>query len=279
MQATNYYRTGLDVGSTTAKMVILDKHGEVVFSRYERHNAQVNELLASYFDEAQKQLGDIATTIAVTGSVGMGTAEQLHAGFIQEVVAATQYVQQSYPSASALIDIGGEDAKVVLFQEGNIDLRMNGNCAGGTGAFIDQMAVLLGLSIKQLNDLALQAEHIHPIAARCGVFSKTDIQNLVSRNVPLADIAASIFHAVAVQTIVTLSRGWTIPSTHRALRRTAHLYSGAAQSFCRLPANCRERFYTPCRRKSAAGLGLRPVCRRETYHHTILFGKITRTKE
>ena len=86
---------------------------------------------------------------------------------------------------------------------------MNGNCAGGTGAFIDQMAVLLGLSIKQLNDLALQAEHIHPIAARCGVFSKTDIQNLVSRNVPLADIAASIFHAVAVQTIVTLSRGWT----------------------------------------------------------------------
>ena len=209
MQATNYYRTGLDVGSTTAKMVILDKHGEVVFSRYERHNAQVNELLASYFDEAQKQLGDIATTIAVTGSVGMGTAEQLHVGFIQEVVAATQYVQQSYPSASALIDIGGEDAKVVLFQEGNIDLRMNGNCAGGTGAFIDQMAVLLGLSIKQLNDLALQAEHIHPIAARCGVFSKTDIQNLVSRNVPLADIAASIFHAVAVQTIVTLSRGWT----------------------------------------------------------------------
>lgn len=209
MQATGYYRTGLDVGSTTAKMVILDVSGKVVFSRYERHNAQVNKLLTSYFDEARQQLGDISTAIAVTGSVGMGTAEQLQAEFTQEVVAATRYVRQNYPSASALIDIGGEDAKVVLFQDGNIDLRMNGNCAGGTGAFIDQMAVLLGVSIERLNELALQAEHIHPIAARCGVFSKTDIQNLVSRNVPLPDIAASIFHAVAVQTIVTLSRGWT----------------------------------------------------------------------
>ena len=209
MQATNYYRTGLDVGSTTAKMVILDNHGEVVFSRYERHNAQVNRLLETYFREAREQLGDVTTAIAVTGSVGMGTAEQLQARFVQEVVAATRYAQERYPEASALIDIGGEDAKVVLFQGENIDLRMNGNCAGGTGAFIDQMAVLLGVSIERLNELALQADHIHPIAARCGVFSKTDIQNLVSRNVPLADIAASIFHAVAVQTIVTLSRGWT----------------------------------------------------------------------
>lgn len=209
MQATNYYRTGLDVGSTTAKMVILDNHGEVVFSRYERHNAQVNRLLETYFREAREQLGDVTTAIAVTGSVGMGTAEQLQAGFVQEVVAATRYAQERYPEASALIDIGGEDAKVVLFQGENIDLRMNGNCAGGTGAFIDQMAVLLGVSIERLNELALQADHIHPIAARCGVFSKTDIQNLVSRNVPLADIATSIFHAVAVQTIVTLSRGWT----------------------------------------------------------------------
>lgn len=209
MQATDYYRTGLDVGSTTAKMVILDNHGQVVFSRYERHNAQVNRLLQTYFREAREQLGDVTTAIAVTGSVGMGTAEQLQAGFVQEVVAATRYAQERYPEASALIDIGGEDAKVVLFQGGNIDLRMNGNCAGGTGAFIDQMAVLLGVSIERLNELALQADHIHPIAARCGVFSKTDIQNLVSRNVPLTDIAASIFHAVAVQTIVTLSRGWT----------------------------------------------------------------------
>lgn len=141
MQATNYYRTGLDVGSTTAKMVILDNHRQVVFSRYERHNAQVNRLLETYFREAREQLGDVTTAIAVTGSVGMGTAEQLQAGFVQEVVAATRYAQERYPEASALIDIGGEDAKVVLFQGENIDLRMNGNCAGGTGAFIDQMAV------------------------------------------------------------------------------------------------------------------------------------------
>ena len=209
MQGEKQYKTGLDVGSTTAKIVIIDESGQTVFSRYERHNAQVNDLLSAYFREARQELGDIETSIAVTGSVGMGTAEQLRTEFIQEVVAATRYAQQLYPSASALIDIGGEDAKVVLFQGNHIDLRMNGNCAGGTGAFIDQMAVLLGVDIEELSRLALQAEHIHPIAARCGVFSKTDIQNLVSRNVPLGDIAASIFHAVAVQTIVTLSRGWT----------------------------------------------------------------------
>ena len=209
MQGEKQYKTGLDVGSTTAKIVIIDESGQTVFSRYERHNAQVNDLLSAYFREARQELGNIETSIAVTGSVGMGTAEQLRTEFIQEVVAATRYAQQLYPSASALIDIGGEDAKVVLFQGNHIDLRMNGNCAGGTGAFIDQMAVLLGVDIEELSRLALQAEHIHPIAARCGVFSKTDIQNLVSRNVPLGDTAASIFHAVAVQTIVTLSRGWT----------------------------------------------------------------------
>jgi len=139
MQGEKQYKTGLDVGSTTAKIVIIDESGQTVFSRYERHNAQVNDLLSAYFREARQELGNIETSIAVTGSVGMGTAEQLRTEFIQEVVAATRYAQQLYPSASALIDIGGEDAKVVLFQGNHIDLRMNGNCAGGTGAFIDQM--------------------------------------------------------------------------------------------------------------------------------------------
>ena len=157
MQGEKQYKTGLDVGSTTAKIVIIDESGQTVFSRYERHNAQVNDLLSAYFREARQELGNIETSIAVTGSVGMGTAEQLRTEFIQEVVAATRYAQQLYPSASALIDIGGEDAKVVLFQGNHIDLRMNGNCAGGTGAFIDQMAVLLGVDIEELSRLALQA--------------------------------------------------------------------------------------------------------------------------
>lgn len=154
MQGEKQYKTGLDVGSTTAKIVIIDESGQTVFSRYERHNAQVNDLLSAYFREARQELGNIETSIAVTGSVGMGTAEQLRTEFIQEVVAATRYAQQLYPSASALIDIGGEDAKVVLFQGNHIDLRMNGNCAGGTGAFIDQMAVLLGVDIEELSRLS-----------------------------------------------------------------------------------------------------------------------------
>lgn len=123
MQGEKQYKTGLDVGSTTAKIVIIDESGQTVFSRYERHNAQVNDLLSAYFREARQELGDIETSIAVTGSVGMGTAEQLRTEFIQEVVAATRYAQQLYPSASALIDIGGEDAKVVLFQGNHIDLH------------------------------------------------------------------------------------------------------------------------------------------------------------
>ena len=155
-------------------------------------------------------MGDIKVSATVTGSVGMGVAENLQIPFMQEVSAATQYTRYRYPEASALIDIGGEDAKIVFFDEHSTDLRMNGNCAGGTGAFIDQMAVLLDVETEQLDALAHEASHIHPIAARCGVFSKTDIQNLMSRNVPKSDITASIFHAVAVQTIVTLARGHNI---------------------------------------------------------------------
>lgn len=131
--------------------------------------------------------------------------------FIQEVVAATKAIQQDYPQVASMIDIGGEDAKIVFFEHGEAaDLRMNGNCAGGTGAFIDQMAVILGTDVDELNRLALKAGRIYPIASRCGVFCKTDIQNLVARNVSREDIAASIFHAVAVQTVMTLAHGWDI---------------------------------------------------------------------
>ena len=257
MQGEKQYKTGLDVGSTTAKIVIIDESGQTVFSRYERHNAQVNDLLSAYFREARQELGDIETSIAVTGSVGMGTAEQLRTEFIQEVVAATRYAQQLYPSASALIDIGGEDAKVVLFQGNHIDLRMNGNCAGGTGAFIDQMAVLLGVDIEELSRLALQAEHIHPIAARCGVFSKTDIQNLVSRNVPLGDIAASIFRCTNHRNIIARL---DIPPAYSIMRRPLDLHSGLTKSIRRLSAFAGERLYSSCRREPSSCIRLCPMC-------------------
>lgn len=201
------YRMGLDVGSTTAKIAVVDDQDRLVYSRYERHNAKVNELVTAYLQELSSQLGDADVRVSVTGSVGMATAEQLQAEFVQEVVAATVFARTRYPQAKALIDIGGEDAKVVFFNGRATELRMNGNCAGGTGAFIDQMAVLMGIDNRRMSDLAMQSAHLYPMAARCGVFAKTDIQNLMARNLPESDIAASIFHSIAVQTVTTLSHG------------------------------------------------------------------------
>lgn len=202
------YYIGLDVGSTTAKIAVINNDNRVIYSKYERHNARVNELVSQYFDEILALVGDAEARICVTGSVGMATAEQLQAEFVQEVVAASVYARTAHPEAKALIDIGGEDAKVIFFKEnGNMELRMNGNCAGGTGAFIDQMSVLMGVENQKMSELAMKAEHVYPMAARCGVFAKTDIQNLMARNLPEADIAASIFHSIAVQTVVTLSHG------------------------------------------------------------------------
>lgn len=203
----NFFRVGLDVGSTTAKVAVLSPDDKLVYSRYERHNAKVKELVTNYFNEIKHKLGDIKLRLCVTGSVGMSAAEELGAEFVQEVVAATVFARHRYPEAKALIDIGGEDAKVVFFNGQSTELRMNGNCAGGTGAFIDQMSVLMGCDNQHMNDLAMESTHIYPMAARCGVFAKTDIQNLMSRNLPESDIAASIFHSIAVQTVTTLSHG------------------------------------------------------------------------
>lgn len=203
------FTLGIDVGSTTAKVVMLDRKNALVYHTYQRHQAQVARLLAGEIARLMDQFGDIPVRLCVTGSVGMQTAQQLQAEFLQEVVAATTYARQLHPEARALIDIGGEDAKVVFFDGQRTELRMNGNCAGGTGAFIDQMSVLMGVSNKEMNDLAMKATTVYPMAARCGVFAKTDIQNLMSRNLPESDIAASIFHSIAVQTVTTLSHGCT----------------------------------------------------------------------
>ncbi len=204
-------RIGIDVGSTTAKLVAIGTDGEMLFSKYIRHNARAKEVVCGILREVKSLLGDVEARVKVTGSVGMGISEQTGIPFVQEVVAASKAVQANYPQVRSMIDIGGEDAKVVFFENAEAkDLRMNGNCAGGTGAFIDQMAVILGVDVKDMNELAQNACRIYPIASRCGVFCKTDIQNLIAKNVSKQDISASIFHAVAVQTVVTLAHGCDI---------------------------------------------------------------------
>ena len=205
------YNVGLDIGSTTAKMVVLDQNKNLIFSRYKRHQANIKSVIAEFFNALRSQVGTSGLKLNITGSVGMGMAEKYAFPFTQEVISAATFVRTKYPEARTLIDIGGEDAKIVyLHKDGTSDLRMNGNCAGGTGAFIDQMALLLDIPIEEMDNLAKESDHTYSIASRCGVFCKTDIQNLLAKNVSKNNIAASIFHAVAVQTVSTLSHGCAI---------------------------------------------------------------------
>lgn len=208
-RVTHQYTAGLDIGSTTIKIVVL-RDSEVVWKRYERHRAEVEGVLADFLAGAAAAVGE-PMHLQVTGSVGMGVAERLGLPFVQEVVAAAHYMQKRAPEVATLVDIGGEDAKVVFVKDGVVtDLRMNGNCSGGTGAFIDQMAALLGVEVSALSDMAMRAQRVYPLASRCGVFCKTDIQNLVARGAAKEDIAASVFRAIAVQTVTTLAHGCDI---------------------------------------------------------------------
>ncbi|MCQ2191305.1 MAG: acyl-CoA dehydratase activase-related protein [Paludibacteraceae bacterium] len=205
------YNIGLDAGSTTLKIVVTDANGDVVYSDYQRHHADIAHTLSVSLQKLKEQMGDVCVRFQVTGSAGMGLSERYHIPFTQEVVAATEVIERKFPQVRTLIDIGGEDSKIIFFNKNmQADMRMNGNCAGGTGAFIDQMAAILNVSTDQLNELALNSDTIYPIASRCGVFSKTDIQNLIALNVKREDIAASIFNAVATQVLSTLSRGCDI---------------------------------------------------------------------
>ena len=202
-------RVGLDIGSTTLKAIAIDDSAKPLFTYYERHNADVLGRMEHCFGQLRQKLGEeVLYSICLTGSVAMGVAERQGLDFVQEVVAAAEYVKHCHPEVATMIDIGGEDAKIVLFEQGRAkDLRMNGNCAGGTGAFIDQMAVLLDVDVAALDALAREATQTYAIASRCGVFCKTDIQNLIAKNAAKSDIAASIFRAVTVQTVSTLAHG------------------------------------------------------------------------
>ena len=202
------YSVGIDIGSTTFKLVVLDERGEKVFSSYKRHNTAILQTGYLIYKELYKALGKCKVKVVMTGSIAMGYTKQLGIRFVQEVIAAAEYVKRKHAEVRTFIDMGGEDSKMIFFEEGKIpDIRMNGSCAGGTGAFIDQTAALLEIETKELNTLAQSAENVYPIASRCGVFSKTDIQNLASRNVSRNDIAKSVFNAVAIQVISSLARG------------------------------------------------------------------------
>ena len=199
---------GIDIGSTTAKIVLV-QDGIITFELYERHFSHVREKAAELLRRAEKYIGDVPVYVACSGSAGLGVARAAGIPFVQEVYATAGTVRELEPDTSVVIELGGEDAKAIFFQ-GAIDERMNGSCAGGTGAFIDQMATLMDVTPQELDELSMGHERIYPIASRCGVFAKTDIQPLLNQGARKEDVAASIYQAVVDQTIAGLVQGRSI---------------------------------------------------------------------
>ena len=222
---------GIDVGSTTVKLAILDEQRQVHYAVYRRHHADVRATIIEVLGEAAVEYGDRPMTIAITGSGGLLLAQWLDLSFIQEVIASKTAVESFIPKTDVAIELGGEDAKIIYFDNG-IEQRMNGTCAGGTGAFIDQMAALLNTDAGGLNELAKSHTTIYPIASRCGVFAKTDVQPLLNEGAKKEDIAASIFQSVVTQTISGLACG-------RPIRGHVAFLGGPLQYLPEL----RKRFY------------------------------------
>ena len=198
------YRAGIDVGSTTVKLVVLDEHDEMVFGEYRRHHAHTQKTLKELIDLARQRLGAVSPSFHITGSGALSLSKALGIPFVQEVVAVADTIGKFYPQTDVAIELGGEDAKIVYFK-GGIDERMNGVCAGGTGSFIDQMAALLQTDAEGLNEAAKDSTELYTIAARCGVFAKTDIQPLINEGASKSNLAASIFQSVVNQTISGLA--------------------------------------------------------------------------
>ncbi len=199
-------RIGLDVGSTTLKCVVLNEADEVIYSKYERHFSQIAEKTASMLEGILLEFPGEEASLCVSGSAGMGFAEQIGLDFMQEVYATRIAVKKLEPETDVVIELGGEDAKI-LFVTGAMEVRMNGTCAGGTGAFVDQMSTLLDITPGEMNELSKEHSKIYSIASRCGVFAKSDIQPLLNQGAQKSDISASIFVAVVNQTIAGLAQG------------------------------------------------------------------------
>ena len=220
---------GVDIGSTTAKIVVL-RDDTAVFTRYARHYSKIRDAVTAMLAEAADALSalgigrDAPLSCAMSGSAGMGLAEAAGVPFVQEVWATGQVVRRLEPDTDAVIELGGEDAKILFFG-GSVDERMNGACAGGTGAFIDQMASLLDMTPDEMDEASLRYEKLYPIASRCGVFAKTDIQPLLNQGARKEDVAASIYQAVVNQTISGLAQGRRITGKV--------MFLGGPLSFCK----------------------------------------------
>ena len=227
------YTLGIDIGSTTVKIAILNEENQLLFADYERHFANIQETLAHLLGEAHEKLGELTLQPVITGSGGLALANHLGIPFTQEVIAVSTSLKALAPQTDVAIELGGEDAKIIYFEGGNVEQRMNGICAGGTGSFIDQMASLLQTDATGLNEYAKHYQAIYPIAARCGVFAKTDIQPLINDGATKEDLAASIFQAVVNQTISGLACGKPIRGHVAFLGGPLHFLSELKTAFVR----------------------------------------------
>ena len=228
----NSYKLGIDIGSTTVKIALIDDNNTVIFSDYERHFANIQETLQSLLEKAVASVGNFNCHPVITGSGGLTLAKHLEVPFTQEVVAVSTALQAEAPQCDVAIELGGEDAKIIYFTNG-VDQRMNGICAGGTGSFIDQMATLLQTDASGLNEYAKNYKSIYPIAARCGVFAKSDIQPLINEGATKEDLSASIFQAVVNQTISGLACGKPIRGNVAFLGGPLHFLSELREAFIR----------------------------------------------
>ena len=255
MNVKNCYRLGIDIGSTTVKIAILDKQDEILFSDYERHFANIQETLSDLLGRALYQLGPVHVSPVVTGSGGLTLATHLGADFVQEVISVSQALQDYAPETDVAIELGGEDAKIIYFEGNNLEQRMNGVCAGGTGSFIDQMASLLQTDAAGLNDLAKNHTALYSVAARCGVFAKSDIQPLINEGAAKEDLAASIFQAVVNQTISGLACGKPIRGHVAFLGGPLHFLPELRKAFIRTLSLDDEHIIAPLHSHLFAAVG------------------------
>ena len=224
------YKLGIDVGSTTLKAVVLDDYDNIIYKSYERHKSKVRQMSVSKLKELKSLLDGKRISLAITGSAGLGIANDAGFPFVQEVFATAQAVRKYYPTTDVVIELGGEDAKII-FLKGAMEERMNSTCAGGTGAFIDQMASLLDVDLETMDKLSLEHTTLYPIASRCGVFAKSDIQPLINQGCEKSNLAASIFQAVVDQSIAGLAQGRKIEGNVLFLGGPLHFLKGLQERF------------------------------------------------
>lgn len=265
MSSNTLHKLGIDIGSTTVKVAVLDENDKLLFSDYERHFANIRETLQDLLKKAYKVTGPIKVMPMITGSGGLTLAKHLEIPFVQEVIAVSTALTFYAPKTDVAIELGGEDAKIIYFENGNVEQRMNGICAGGTGSFIDQMASLIQTDASGLNEYAKSYKAIYPIAARCGVFAKTDIQPLINEGATREDLSASIFQAVVNQTISGLACGKPIRGHVAFLGGPLHFLDQLKETFIRTLKLDDEHVIAPDNSHLFAAIGSALNCKKESY--------------